>query len=67
MPFLPQARASIGPLCVIGCASGAVESHMKAAPWQRSLIVLTALLALKKKLEEFWGEGDDDTHARNGT
>ena len=46
MPFLPQARASNGPLRAIGCASGAVGSRMKATAWQRCLIVLMALLGI---------------------
>jgi hypothetical protein len=28
---------------------------------------VTALLALKKKVQELWGDEDDDTTTRNGT
>lgn len=32
----------------------------------KALAEVTALLALKKKLEEVWGDGDDDTQRRSG-
>jgi len=33
----------------------------------RALAEVTALLALKKKVQEIWGDGDDDTPTRRGT
>jgi transposase len=33
----------------------------------RALAEVTALLALKKKVRELWGDGDDDTGTRKGT
>jgi transposase-like protein len=33
----------------------------------RALAEVTALLALKKKLAEIWGDEDDDTSTRSGT
>ncbi len=33
----------------------------------RALAEVTALLVLKKKAEEIWGAGDDDTDTRSGT
>jgi transposase-like protein len=33
----------------------------------RALAEFAALLALKKKVQEIWGDGDDDTHSRKGT
>jgi transposase len=33
----------------------------------KALAEVTALLALKKKLEEIWGDEDDDTATRSGT
>jgi predicted RNase H-like nuclease (RuvC/YqgF family) len=34
---------------------------------EKALAEVTALLALKKKLEAIWGDGDDDTRTRNET
>ena len=34
---------------------------------EKALAEVTALLALKKKLEAIWGDGDDDTPTRSGT
>jgi len=34
---------------------------------EKALAEVTALLALKKKLEALWGDGDDDTDTRSGT
>lgn len=34
---------------------------------EKALAEVTALLALKKKLEAIWGDGDDDTPTRRGT
>jgi transposase len=34
---------------------------------EKALAEVTALLALKKKVEEIWGDGDDDTSTRSGT
>lgn len=34
---------------------------------EKALAEVTALLALKKKLEAMWGDGDDDTPTRSGT
>lgn len=34
---------------------------------EKALVEVTALLALKKKLEELWGAEDDDTSTRSGT
>jgi len=33
----------------------------------KALAEVTALLALKKKIAEIWGDGDDDTPTRSGT
>jgi transposase-like protein len=33
----------------------------------RALAEVTALLALKKKVQELWGDEDDDTDTKNGT
>jgi transposase len=33
----------------------------------RALAEVTALLALKKKVQELWGDEDDDTATRKGT
>ena len=34
---------------------------------EKALAETAALLALKKKLEEIWGDEDDDTNTRSGT
>lgn len=34
---------------------------------EKALAEVTALLALKKKLEAMWGDGDDDTPTKRGT
>jgi len=34
---------------------------------EKALAEVTALLALKKKIAEIWGDGDDDTPTRSGT
>jgi transposase len=34
---------------------------------EKALAEVAALLALKKKAAEIWGDGDDDTDTRNGT
>jgi transposase len=34
---------------------------------EKALAEVTALLALKKKIAEIWGDGDDDTPTRKGT
>lgn len=34
---------------------------------EKALAEVAALLALKKKVEEIWGDGDDDTPTRSGT
>ncbi len=33
----------------------------------KALAEVTAILALKKRVQEIWGDGDDDTDARSGT
>ena len=33
----------------------------------RALAEVTAILALKKRVQEIWGDGDDDTDTRSGT
>jgi len=33
---------------------------------EKALAEVTALLVLKKKVQEIWGDGDDDTPLRNG-
>ncbi len=33
----------------------------------KALAELTAILTLKKKLQDIWGDGDDDTDTRSGT
>jgi len=33
----------------------------------KALAEVTALLALKKRVQEIWGDGDDDTDTRSGT
>jgi len=34
---------------------------------EKALAEVVALLALKKKVQELWGDGDGDTHTRSGT
>jgi len=34
---------------------------------EKALAEVTALLVLKKKVQELWGDGDDDTDTRRGT
>ena len=34
---------------------------------EKALAEVTAILALKKKVQEIWGDGDDDTRMRSGT
>ena len=34
---------------------------------EKALAEVTALLVLKKKVQEIWGDGDDDTDTRRGT
>jgi transposase len=33
----------------------------------KALAEVTAILALKKRIREIWGDGDDDTGTRSGT
>ena len=42
-----------------------LESELRRK--ERALAEVAALLALKKKAREIWGDGDDDTDTRSGT
>lgn len=43
------------------------ELEMDLRRKEKALAEVTALLALKKKLEALWGDADDDTDMRSGT